>query len=119
MPDNRPAPRVGPVEFSLYDSDTQPMVDTSTSARYAEHQVIGGENVYQKMGKDATKVTITGEATQDEAKQVERLTEGEEYELRTPRKSGVIRVKDTNTKATGEKRRGDFVYTYTIVAYEV
>jgi len=112
MPDNRPSPRVGPVEFSVYGGRTQPFVDVDTENRYETLEPIGTDPVRQFLGPKLDEITIVGDCSPDEADQVDDL-EGE-VEVRTARWNGVATVDSTSTQAQQKKLEGEWIYKYNI-----
>lgn len=112
MTDNRPAPRVGDIEFSVYGGRTQPFVDVDSENRYSTHEPIGTDPVRQYLGPKLDEITIVGECSPDEASQIDDL-EGE-VEVRTPRWSGTATVDSTSTEAQQKKSEGEWIYKYNI-----
>jgi hypothetical protein len=114
MTKDRVTPRIGPVEPSVYDGNTQPFVDVSSSNRYVTLKPIGTEPVRQFLGPDLEKITIEGDCTREEANRIDEL-EGE-VEVRTSRWSGVATVESTTTTAQ-QKYKGSedkWIYSYQI-----
>jgi len=77
------APAVGLTEDAVIDLLTgvqeiefeyeQPDVSVDTSARYVDHDIIGGRTVRQRVGEDPTQITVEGICTKEEALRLDRL----------------------------------------------
>jgi hypothetical protein len=120
MPGERPKPKVGGIEFSLYDGRTQPLVSVGTSVRYKTHKPIGADPVKQELGPDLDEITIEGECSVEEANRVDQLKEDAVVEVRTHRFSGLASVDSTDTSPQSKKdAEKGWIHSYTIELTEV
>lgn len=99
--DERPS-----VELLLPDSGTtvvsfeysQPNISVSKSIRYAEHKVIGGTTVRQRLGEDLPEITIEGVCTVSEANSIDRMSGMRTVEVVSNRWEGEAEVASTSTR---------------------
>lgn len=78
-----------------------PLTDKRTGARTATLEPIGTADIVQHLGQKATRVTFRGHCYEDEAQQIEQLTEFEQVQIRSQRFTGVAVVETAETMATG------------------
>jgi hypothetical protein len=114
---NLVSPKVGDIEFDLYDERTQPIVDIDTEGRYVDKEPIGEEVVRQYLGPELRTITMIGECSVWESAAVDNL--GGTTTMRTFRHSGQVQVDNTTTESLGKHYDGVPVYKYTIEMSEI
>jgi len=105
----------------------QPNVSVDTSARFIEHEVIGGLTVRQKVGEEPRQVSVSGICTRDEARDIDNLYEETTIEFISYR-TGAMTAQVTATSTDPYDDGGavaingdesDTIYTFDLELVEV
>lgn len=108
---------------------TAPAITKDAAGRFAEHEIIGGATVRQKIGEKPIEVSITGVCTEETAKQLDGLRDARYGDIYSQRFiGGSLRVQfvtastqpleDTGAVALDNDSQ-QFLYTYDLECTEV
>jgi hypothetical protein len=118
--------RVGPSveeQVAIELTYNQPDVSVSTSARFVEHETIGGPVVRQKIGEGEVEVDIEGVCTTAEAVIIDNFRFESTVDISSERYSGRCQVASINTNPFSEggaiNLEGDFTHNFGISLVEV
>lgn len=111
------------IDFAPYDN---PDIDVTTSARFAEHEIIGGTTVRQKLGEDPREISMSGVCTERVATEIDQLDKAKLVTLLTDRIPGGARCQVASTRTevlepggVADMDKGEFLYYYSINLVEV
>lgn len=129
------APEVGATVEAITEDQNinftydQPNVSVDTSARYVDHEVIGGMTVRQRIGEDPRQIGVSGLCTRQEARQIDQLyqTDFVEFEsYRTGRITAQVTSASTDVHSDGgsvakpsENGEMEIIYTFDISLVEI
>lgn len=65
--------RGGDANIDIEFNYEQPNISVDSSARYVDHEIIGGMTVRQRIGEDPKQVSLSGVCTKEEARQIDQL----------------------------------------------